>query len=98
MNDYWESQVLSWFFLTTGCKERKASGVRRQVSAQTPAKKMADLIEKVTPTLCGYKKANVEYRIMNIEYRRNVFCLFLKKPERSDSILRYSAVRFFNFV
>jgi len=69
----------------------ETEGFRCQCSAQPPAKKIADLIEKVTPTLCGYKKANVEYR-------RNVFCLFLKKPERSDSILRYSAVRFFNFV
>ena len=31
------------------------------------------------------EKANVEYRIMNIECRRNVFCLFYKKMERSDS-------------
>ena len=35
-----------------------------------------------------------EYRIMNIECRRNVFCLFYKKTERSDSILRNSAVRY----
>jgi len=25
------------------------------------------------------KNANIEYRIMNVEYRRNVFCLFYKK-------------------
>ena len=39
------------------------------------------------------KKANVEYRIMNIECRRNVFYLFYKKMERSDSILPHSAFR-----
>jgi hypothetical protein len=40
------------------------------------------------------KKANVEYRITNIECRRNVFYLFYKKMERSDSTLRNSAVRY----
>jgi hypothetical protein len=40
------------------------------------------------------EKANVEYRIMNIECRRNVFYLFNKKMERSDSTLRNSAVRY----
>ncbi|CAB1079488.1 hypothetical protein D1AOALGA4SA_7199 [Olavius algarvensis Delta 1 endosymbiont] len=27
---------------------------------------------------------------MNVECRRNVFCLFYKKTERSDSTLRHS--------
>ncbi|CAB1079838.1 hypothetical protein D1AOALGA4SA_7540 [Olavius algarvensis Delta 1 endosymbiont] len=35
------------------------------------------------------EKANIEYRIMNVEGRRNVFCLFYKKTERSDSIIRH---------
>jgi hypothetical protein len=38
------------------------------------------------------KKENIEYRIMNVECRRNEFCLF-KKTERSETILRNSAVR-----
>ena len=33
-----------------------------------------------------------EYRIMNIECRRNVFCLFYKKIERSETTLRHYAV------
>jgi hypothetical protein len=37
------------------------------------------------------EKANIEYRIMNIECRSNVFCQFYKKKtERSEPILRYS--------
>ncbi|CAB1064031.1 hypothetical protein D1BOALGB6SA_8822 [Olavius sp. associated proteobacterium Delta 1] len=43
------------------------------------------------------KKANIEYRILIIECRSNVFCLLKKKIEHSDSILRNSAVRFFVF-
>ncbi|CAB1076323.1 hypothetical protein D1AOALGA4SA_4120 [Olavius algarvensis Delta 1 endosymbiont] len=40
-------------------------------------------------------KANIEYRIMNVECRRNVFCLFYKKTtERSETTLRHSAVRY----
>jgi len=35
-----------------------------------------------------------EYRIMNIEGRRNVFSLFYKKIEHNDSTLRNSAVRY----
>ncbi|CAB1064939.1 hypothetical protein D1BOALGB6SA_9736 [Olavius sp. associated proteobacterium Delta 1] len=38
-----------------------------------------------------FEKANIENRIMNVEFRRNVFGLFHKKmTERSDSILRHS--------
>jgi len=49
----------------------------------------------------NFEKANIEYRIMNVECRRDVFCLFKKrlsaaKPPfdilRFD--IRYSAVRF----
>ena len=39
------------------------------------------------------EKANIEYRIMNIECRSDVFCLFKKKTERSDSILPHSTFR-----
>ncbi len=46
------------------------------------------------------EKANIEYRIMNVECRRDVFCLFkkrLSKAKPSFDILRfdirYSAVR-----
>jgi hypothetical protein len=48
----------------------------------------------------NFEKANIEYRIMNVECRRDVFCLFKKrlsaaKPPfdilRFD--IRYSAVR-----
>ena len=36
----------------------------------------------------------IKKRISNHEYRRNVFYLFYKKIERSDSTLRHSAVRY----
>ena len=62
------------------------------MSAQPPAKK-ASLIEKETDEAL-YEKANVEYRIMNIECRRIVLYLFYKKIERSESALRNSAVRY----
>jgi len=39
------------------------------------------------------KKENIEFRIMNIECRRNEFCLF-KKTERSETTLQNSAVRY----
>jgi hypothetical protein len=42
----------------------------------------------------NFEKENIEYRIMNVECRRDVFCLFKKKTERSETILRYSAVRY----
>jgi hypothetical protein len=43
----------------------------------------------------NFEKANIEYRIMNVECRSKVFCLFYKKmTEQSDSALRHSAVRY----
>jgi hypothetical protein len=65
---------------------------RFQVSAQPLAKKTAGLIEKETLALRSLSKG--KYRIMNIECRRNVFYLFYGKIERSETILRYSAVRY----
>ena len=48
----------------------------------------------------NFEKANIEYRIMNVEYRRDVFCLFKKRlsaAKPSFDILRfdirYSTVR-----
>ena len=48
----------------------------------------------------NFEKANIEYRIMNVECRRDVFCLFKKRlsaAKPSFDILRfdirYSAVR-----
>jgi len=38
----------------------------------------------------NFEKANIEYRIMNIECRRNVFYL-IKKTEQGDSTLRQSS-------
>jgi hypothetical protein len=39
----------------------------------------------------NFEKANIEYRIMNVECQSNVFCLFYKKmTERSESTLRHS--------
>ncbi|CAB1083320.1 hypothetical protein D1AOALGA4SA_10894 [Olavius algarvensis Delta 1 endosymbiont] len=34
---------------------------------------------------------------MNVECRRNVFCLFYKKTERSDSTLRHSIFNILRF-
>ena len=45
----------------------------------------------------NFKKENIEYRIMNIACRRNVFFLFYKKIERSETNLRNSAVRYSKF-
>ncbi|CAB1082228.1 hypothetical protein D1AOALGA4SA_9859 [Olavius algarvensis Delta 1 endosymbiont] len=38
----------------------------------------------------NFIKANVEYRIMNIECRRNLSCLICKMIERSNSTIRQS--------
>ena len=40
------------------------------------------------------RRTSIEYRIMNIECRRNVFYQFYKKIERSETTLRNSAVRY----
>jgi hypothetical protein len=45
----------------------------------------------------NFEKANIEYRISNNECRRNVFYLSYKKIERSETILRKSAVRYSKF-
>jgi len=65
------------------------------VSALPPAKKMPVKSKK------NFEKANIEYRIMNVECRMSKECilpvvsflsngLFYKKTERSDSTLRHS--------
>jgi hypothetical protein len=67
-----------------------------QASAQPLAVKRPD------GSIKNFKKANIEYRIMNVECRRNVFCQFYKKKsseakppfEIRYSIFCGSAVRF----
>jgi hypothetical protein len=48
----------------------------------------------------NFEKANIEFRIMNVEFRRDVFCLFKKRLSAAkppfDILwfdIRYSAVR-----
>jgi hypothetical protein len=60
------------------------------MSAQPPAQKNSRSNRKRNS-----EKANNDYRITNDEGRRNVFCLFYKKIERSETTLRHSAVRCF---
>jgi len=77
---------------------KEINGVRCQVSAQPPAKKTTSQIEKET---LKKRISNIEYRIMNIECRRNEFCLFYKKmTERSETTLRHSIFcgSLFNFL
>jgi len=49
------------------------------VSVQPLVTEAAILIEKETSALRIYKKANIEYRILNFECRKNEFFLFYKK-------------------
>ncbi|CAB1060617.1 hypothetical protein D1BOALGB6SA_5384 [Olavius sp. associated proteobacterium Delta 1] len=40
------------------------------------------------------EKANIENRIMNVEYRKNVFCRFYKKmTERSEPTLQHTRLK-----
>ena len=65
--DTWNLQ-----FLTTCCQKNPTKGLCSEVqgSAQPPGQKNRRSNRKR-----NFEKANVEYRIMNIECRSNVFCL-----------------------
>jgi hypothetical protein len=71
-----------------GLKVLKVSGVSVQPSRRQ--KKTAGQIEIETDEV-SYKKANIEYRIMNVEGR---YTVYFKTAERSETILRNSAVRY----
>ena len=47
-------------------------------------------MDTLVDSYCSPKEQNIEYRIMNVEYRRKVFCLFNKK----DRAQRYQPSKF----
>jgi hypothetical protein len=74
--------------------ETEVSGVGCRVSGVSP---VAGLKNGQFNRKRNSEKANIECRIMNVEYRSNVFCQFYKNrlSEANPPFdIRYSAVRF----
>jgi len=45
----------------------------------------------------GFITANIKYRIINVEYRRNEFYLIYKKIEQRETTLRHSKFKILRF-